>query len=334
MSRKRNNGQAGSARITDPSSTGTAAVTESGGQKLLRRTFRDPVLIGLLGLTAALAVWGVLRTSADPEDASLLTMFLLWGTPTIPAAWSVVRVLWSEEAREAFLIALARTLIVPVAAAVPPAVAATITVHVPAIQRRIVATQNEYGWRTFFAEQDGSPLLQSAVLMPLVGMICAMLLGLVLSIVIVLPILVWLKPIGTAESNMLLTETEADRAAATSSIRLIAVVLIMALAVPALIVFGKRQARASTWWEAFANAPRVFREPEYFYGDLLWALGVAAIPLGIGLALLIRRMQRPDIEKRAQHGVNARADQERWERRQGGGASPRTRRSRPGKTSR
>ena len=294
----------------------------------MRRSFLEPVTLALIVLTVPLSIWGVLRTAADENDHGLLTAFLLTATATLPSAWSVIRVIWSESATVAIMIALLRTVLVPIIVAWPPAIAAAITVHVPAIRARIAASQGDDGWRYFLGERDGSLLGQTLGLGGLVGMIFAILTALALSVFVVLPTLAWLKPVGAAKSNMLLTDTPENRAASTVGIRLLSIVLMLTFAVPTLIIFGAEEATANSLWQAFERLPRFVIEPQYYYGDVLWVLGVLLIPLGVLIIWWLLRVQRPDVAARAQLGVNSAADQRRYEEEQqraaGGGADTST----------
>lgn len=283
---------------------------------IVRRSFLSPVTLALIVLTVPLAVWGVLRTAADPADHGILTAFLLFATSTLPVAWSVIRVIWSESANTAIFVALMRTVFLPLVIPWLPAVAVAVTVHVPTVSAQLQASQDEYGWRYFFGERDGSLLGQALGLGGLAGVIFSMLTALALSVFVVFPVLAWLKPIGAARSNMLLTKTPEDRAAATSSIRLLSVVLFLTFAVPTLIVFGADEATTGSWFEALKRSPRVFVEPQYYYGDFMWALGVILIPLGVVAIIRLRWFQRPDTAARAKLGVNTPADQRRFEREQ------------------
>ena len=53
----------------------------------------------------------------------------------------MLRVLWSEDASVAIMIALFRTMIVPITLCWPPAIATTITVNLPEVRGLIAATQ-------------------------------------------------------------------------------------------------------------------------------------------------------------------------------------------------
>lgn len=292
----------------------------------VRRSLLSPVTLALIVLTIPLSVWGVLRTAADPDDHGLFTAFLLFATAMVPTAWSTVRVIWSESAKTAIYVALVRTVLMPLVVAWPPAITVAITVHLPVVRAQLAATQDDYGWRYFFGERDGSLLTQSLVLGGLAGIIFSILTALALSVFVVLPALAWLKPVGTAKSNMLLIETPEDRAAATAGIRLLSVVLALTFAVPTLMIFGAEEATARSLPQAFSRLPRFFIEPQYYYGDFMWALGALLIPIGLFAIWRLRRVQRPDLAARAQIGVNSAEDQRRFEndQREAGGNGPAT----------
>lgn len=281
-----------------------------------RRTYLDPVLLVLVALSIGLAAWGAWRAAADPSDESGSTVFLIIGTAIIPTAWSVLRVLWSESADVAIMVALFRTVIVPIVVCWPPAIAAAITVHLPEMRAQIAATQGEDGWRYFFGERDGSLVVQTLGAGGMVGLILGILVGLVLSVFVVLPILAWFKPIGAAKSNMLLTETEEDRRAAKSGIRMLSVILMMTFGIPTLMIFGREERAGNLVLQSFANVPRFFVEPDYYYGDVMFVVGLLAIPIGIWLVIWLKRTQRPDLAKRAEYGVNALDDRIRWQQQQ------------------
>ena len=277
-----------------------------------RKSLLDPVFLGFAVLTVPLAAWGVLRTASNPNDHGSLTSFLLLCTPIIPIVWSVLQPLWNESADVAIMVSLTRTGLVPFFVAWPATITVAVTVHLPAVAAEIATTNDTDGWRYFFGEQSGSLLLQSLVLTGIMGVALPMLAGLVLCVFVVLPVLAWWKPIGAAKSNMLLTDTNEDRAAAKVGIRALSIFLMVTFAAPTLIIFGMEQAYAMSWTEAFANLPKFFTEPVYYYGDFMWALGVLLIPVGVILILRLLMVQRPDVETRAQYGVNSSEDHRRW----------------------
>lgn len=151
-------------------------------------------------------------------------------------------------------------------------------------------------------------------------MVFAMLLGLLLTVLVVLPVLAWLKPIATARSNTLLTDTTEDRVAAKRAIRMIAGIFVLVFVVTSLIFFGSRAAHSVSVIDAFANIPKYLLDTLGYLGDIAWVLGVLSIPLGIWLAVSTVRVQRPDLELRAERGVNLLADQRKVERGPGGGS--------------
>lgn len=280
----------------------------------MRRSLLNPVTLAFTLLSIPLSVWGVFRTASDANDTGLLTSFLLTATAILPTAWAVIRVIWSESANVAIVVALVRTVLVPLVVAWPPAIAVAITLHVPSVQARIAATQEADGWRYFFGSRDGSLMQQALVLGGLAGIIFSMLTAIALSVFVVLPALAWFKPVGTAKSNMLRTETAEDRVAATVGIRMLSIVLMMTFAVPTLIIFGSEEAVARSVLEAFTNLPRFFVEPQYYYGDLMWVVGILAVPVGVFILFRLRRVQRPDVAARARFGVNSVEDRQRFTR--------------------
>lgn len=269
----------------------------------------------LVALTIPLAVWGVLRTAADPDDHGLFTAFLMTATPIIPASWAVLRVLGGPQPpRSPAMVSLLRVLVIPSVAAWPPAIAVAVTVHLPAVRARILATRREDGWRYFFGARDGSLLEQAIVLTGLAGLIFGMLAGLALWVAIVFPVLSWRRPMVVAGENMLDVESAEGRASAASAMRWLSTVILLAFLVPTLLVVGSNEASARSLGEAFGNAPRFFVEPDRYWADLMWALGVLLVPVGVLAVVVVKVVQRPDKRLRAKHGLNARDDRQPGER--------------------
>lgn len=320
-------GAADNAGGGDPQPAVTAEYVYPDGRKdtlanFLRRIFFDPLTFGLIIATMGLAAWGVLRVASNPSEASFLTGFLIMATAILPTTWSILSVLWKESADVAVMVALARTIIVPLVVAWPPAIVVAIMVHIPAVQQLMADNTRDDGWRYYFSGDEMSLLGQSLVITGLGGMLFAILTGLVLSVFVVLPILAWFKPLAAARSNMLLTDTPEERVAAKAGIRMLSVILIMTFGVPALIFVGRNEATANSWLEAFANVPMFFAEPQYYYGDIMWALGILAIPFGVYIVFKLKKVQRADIARRAQFGVNSSEDHEAWLESQQMGSGP------------
>ena len=164
------------------------------------------------------------------------------------------------------------------------------------------------------------PLFQTLLLCGVGAMVFAMLIGLLLTVLLLLPTLAWLKPIATARSNMLLTDTAEDRVAAKRAIRMIAGIFVLVFVVTSLIFFGSREARSATVIDAFANIPHYLQDPLGYLGDIAWVLRVLSIPFGIWFVVSTVRVQQPDLELRAERGVNSLADQRKVARGPGGGS--------------
>lgn len=124
---------------------------------MLRHTFADPVLIALVLLSAAFAVWGVWREALHP-GGDALTVVLIWVSAVLPTAWSVLRVIWNEQADGAVIVAFQRTMLVPAVACWVPAAAMAVAVHTPEIRARIEA-ENLVNYSNYFLASDGDSLL-------------------------------------------------------------------------------------------------------------------------------------------------------------------------------
>lgn len=83
------------------------------------------------------------------------------------------------------------------------------------------------------------------------------------------------------------------------AIRMIAVLLILAFVVPALIIVGARNARASSVWEAFEFCVRIFDDPSWYWGDMVWVAGIVLVPIGVLVLILVKVLQRPNHALRA-----------------------------------
>ena len=107
---------------------------------------------------------------------------------------------------------------------------------------------------------------------------------------------------------------------AKRAIRMITGNFVLVFVVTSLIFFGSREARSATVIDAFANIPHYLQDPLGYLGDIAWVLGMLSIPFGIWLVVSTVRVQRPDLELRAERGVNLLADQRKAERGPGGGS--------------
>lgn len=298
-----------------PAEPADEAQDQDAGKKLRSERLFSGLTLPLMALTIPLAVWGVLRTAADPDDHGLFTAFLLMATPVIPVAWAVLRVLGGKEPpRSPATVSLLRVVVIPLVAAWPPAIAVAIAVHVPAVQTRILETRGDDGWRYFFGEREGALLEQAVVLTGLAGLVFGMLAALALWVAVVFPVLSWRRPMTVAGENMLDVESAEGRAAAPASARLFSLVILLVFLIPTFMVVGSELSSARSRGEAVANAARFFAEPRDYWPDLMWSIGALLIPVGILVLVRLKRVQRPDRELRAKYRMNAYDDGQSGER--------------------
>lgn len=272
-----------------------------------RRIF-DPVFLALIVVSCVTAAIGVYRAAGDADGTQPLTFSLYIAGATLPTVWSVLRGLWHPDPEINPLMAgLQRTVVAPLVSVWPAIIVAGITVSLPAVRTLLDNARRPDGWHYTFAPEDGSPLKITMLLGGLVCLIAAMLVGLVLAVVVVLPGLAFFNPKVAVEGNMLDSSEEA-MPANTVAMRFMAVLVFLIFAVPALIIFGKDNAYSHSLSEAFRNSVKFFQEPSIFAGDLAWVVGVLLIPIGIVALIVVKVRQKPDLATRAAHGLNAQSD--------------------------
>ena len=64
--------------------------------------------------------------------------------------------------------------------------------------------------------------------------------------------------------------------------------------------------------EAFTNLDDFLAEPDRYWGDLVWVVGLLLVPLGLLALVLTMIWQRPDRERRAAAGVPVGLDFTPW----------------------
>lgn len=245
----------------------------------------------LTGVAAILMVITVVNAAGDPGgDGGILSAFLF--PASVPTAWAVLQPIWTRY-RDApsIYVSLSRTLIVPLIVGPIMAVVGAITVITPAVADTIAATTGPGGFHYYFAERDGAPLFQVLVLGGLANTFIAMLVGLALCIFVVLPWFAFARPRKFMRAN---NYDDSDQAAPSNTIasRTFAVLIMLVFAVPTLIVYGSGESRADNLGELFGTWWRVFTEPRSYYGDFLWMLGLALIPLAIAATAVTALLQR------------------------------------------
>lgn len=268
----------------------------------------DPMFIALMALSCVGAAVGVYRAAFDGEGDLPFTMSLFIGAAALPTAWAVLRGLWHPDPEvPAMYAAFSRTIVAPLVSVWPAVITGVITVLVPSVNQLILDSRRPDGWHYTFGVDEGAPWTTVAVFGGLLCIIIAMLLGLVLSVVVVLPFLAFRRPAEAVESNMM--DTSADAMPAnTKAIRGLSILLILVFAVPTFIIVGKDNAYYYDFGDALRNCWRVFTEPEYFWGDFMWVLGVFLIPIGVLLVVFVKVLQRPNHAVRDAAGMSAWGD--------------------------
>lgn len=268
----------------------------------------DPVFIALIVLSCVTAAVGVYRAAGDAAGDAFFTMPLFVGGAALPTVWAVLRGLWHRDPEVPTInAALVRTVVAPLVSVWPAVLTGLVTVLLPPVSRLIVDSRSAVGWHYNFSVDDGSPAFVVAVLGGLLCVIAAMLAGLVLSVVVVLPFVAFRRPVEAVETNMM-DSSPAALPANTRAIRWLAILIILIFVVPTFIVVGKDNAMARGFGDALGNSVRVFSEPGLFWGDCMWVVGVFLIPVGVVLTVLVKLFQRPDHDARNAAGVSAWGD--------------------------
>lgn len=268
----------------------------------------DPVFIALMAVSCVTAAWGIVRAAADGPGEQPLTMSLYFFGAALPTAWSVLRGMWHPDPEiNPIMSALLRTVVAPFVSIWPAIITAGITVSLPSTQALIDQSSRPNGWHYTFSPDDGTPLGIAMGLGGLMCLIAAMLVGLALAIVVVLPGMAFFKPKVAIEGNMLDTSDETLQTN-TIAMRFMAILLVLVFAIPTLIVFGEDEAQGTSVLEAFQNSTKFLSDPSYFKGDLAWTIGILLIPIGVLALIMVKVKQKPDHATRAEYGVSALGD--------------------------
>lgn len=245
----------------------------------------------LTGVAAILMVLTVFHAAGDTGgDGGVLSAFLF--PASVPTVWAVLQPIWTRYRDvPSIYMSLRRTLFVPLIVGPIVAIVGAITVMTPAVTDTIAATTGPGGFHHYFAERDGYPLVQVLILGGLANTFIAMLIGLALSVFVVLPWFAFARPREFMRAN---NYDDSDEAAPANTIasRTFAVLIMLVFAVPTLIVYGSGEARADNLGELFGTWWRVFTDPEVYFGDFLWMLGVALIPLAVVATVITAAVQR------------------------------------------
>lgn len=287
--------------------TSSNGIPGAGGLRhpgVLKRHFPPSTIVVTL-VAAALSAYGVLLATADPRgDNPLALAFLASGA--IPTCFSVLAPLWGlGTGHPPVFESLSRVVLFPLLVAPVFVVVNVVTVSLPVAAARITASRGPHGSHYHFPADDGPPALQMLVLGGLAGLIVSMLAGLAAWVFVALPWSAFRRPAAFAEANQLSTAPQ-DRAANARGSRLLALVIMLAFAVPTMIVVGSNYAKdADGPVEALLGAHQVFTDPGRYWGNALWVAGMALVPVILVVAVLVRIIQRPDHGLRAATGWSA-----------------------------
>ena len=281
--------------------TGGARTAREFVRDIIRGEFRNPIFLALLVLACVLASYGVVAAAKDGPGDHFWTMPLAILAPALPTVWSVLRSLWLNiPARLAVSDAAVRLLIIPALVTVPTALAAVVTVQLPAVQRLIEqARRPEDGWHYTFAPDDGTLLGLVLLGAGLLGFTAAILAGLVAWVFVVLPVMAFGSPARFAQVNQLDPGPEHARGNALA-LKALSVLLMLIFLIPTLIIFGKDAANSNTLGEALWNSLTMLGDPDpaRYLGDLAWSIGAVLIPVG-GVAFGVAKLfQKPDKGRR------------------------------------
>lgn len=276
----------------------------------VRRIF-DPVFVALVVVAVLGTIAGILRAAGDGEGEQSFTLALIMIACALPVTWSVLRGLWHRDPTlDPITSAFMRTMIAPLITALPTTIAACTAVLLNPVKDVIVAATRPDGWHAFFAADDMPAIVMAFLFGGLVPLLVAMLVGLVLVIIVVLPWMALYKPKEAAEAN-LLDVSEESLKTNTAAIRGLAVLLVLVVATPGLIIVGRKQSTADSLQQAFANCLLILDAPSRYWADMAWVIGILLIPVCVALTAYVYFKQRPDHQARAATGTTALVDRKK-----------------------
>jgi len=276
----------------------------SGSGARFRVVFSWPTRI-LIAVGAAVSAFGVVAEAGDGRGARWWAGVLTVGAACLPTAWAVLETLWRPDpAMPAPMAALNRSLLVPLLAAPVIAVVDAVVVLLPPVSAAIAASRMASGWHYYFPAGQGAPPFQLLVLGGLINIVAAMLTGVALTVLVVLPAIAFRRPREFADANML-DGSKRNAADNRTAGRFFSILLILVLVIPTAIVIGSGNASAESLGELAGTCWRVFVDPGTYWGDGLWAFGILLIPVGLVALVIIATRQHPDVRRRSQAGVSA-----------------------------
>lgn len=240
-----------------------------------RRVLLTPVPWLLLLAMVVVQVLVVDEVAADVGGDGFFGNVLMFAA-VVPVSWAVLETMWMSFPGPRPMIALARTLVLPLVMGPILGITAGLATVQPGTQDLIESSRLDDGWHYWFdGSRGGGNVASEMPLYVIVNMFSPMLAGLALVVVIVLPWFAFMRPAEFIAANMMDTgpEVAAENAAGA---RLLSILLILVFGGPTLVVWLDSQHRAG----------------------LGWVLAIALVAVGIWLMTLVLKRQVPDHEAR------------------------------------
>lgn len=254
---------------------------------ILRETFSVETWIALV-VGVVVTVVGVHLAAASPESRGLISVMVMG--PIVATALAVAQLV---RRGNQFLVPqfFFLTVIVSFASATICTIAVYVTIALPGLEILRDAQGDNY-------LIDAPPAMSVGV----VGVILALLAGVAVFLVIVLPVISISRPRQFAEANMLNTDPKFAvrnrRAGIAMSFMLAALLLGFAL-----IVIAAGESSADSVFGAVANLSRFSDAPSLYIWDLVWVVGVLLVIAGGVLVVYVAITQRTDLKRRRESGT-------------------------------
>ena len=254
---------------------------------ILRETFSVETWIALV-VGVVVTVVGVHLAAASPESRGLISVMVMG--PIVATALAVAQLV---RRGNQFLVPqfFFLTVIVSFASATICTIAVYVTIALPGLEILRDAQGDNY-------LIDAPPAMSVGV----VGVILALLAGVAVFLVIVLPVISISRPRQFAEANMLNTDPKFAvrnrRAGIAMSFMLAALLLGIVL-----IVVAAGESSANSVFGAVANLGQFSSAPSLYVWDLLWVVGVLLVIAGGVLVIYVAITQRTDLKRRGESGT-------------------------------
>lgn len=253
-----------------------------------RRVLLTPVPWLLLAAMVGAQFLVVADVAADVGGDGLLGNVLMFAA-VVPVSWAVLETMWLTFSRVRPMVALARTLVLPLIMGPILGVTAALATLRPGVQDIIESSRRDDGWHYWFdASRGGGNVASEVPLYVIVNMFAPMLAGLALVVFVVLPWFAFARPAEFVEANMMDTSPEAAAANAVGA-RFLSILLMLVFAGPTLVVWFSSQNKTG----------------------LGWILAIGTVVLGMWLMVMVLKKQVPDHEARTSLPVWARGVQTR-----------------------